>query len=160
MLSGASSVVLPATDDILDMPLDYEATAAKGTSIGSASVILMDETVDMAWMILKTTRFFKHESCGKCTPCREGTYWMLNILERLNKNDALKADVDLLNNVAGQVQGKCLCPLGEFAVTPVLSALKTFRTDFDAHTKDAAKKPAPAAKPAAPKKAEPAPAGD
>ena len=161
MLSGASSVVLHATDDILDMPLDYDSVAAKGAALGSASIIVMDETVDLAWVMLKTTRFFKHESCGKCTPCREGTYWMLNILERLNKGEGKQADVNLLNTVASQIAGKCLCPLGEFAVTPVLSSLRTFRADFDAHTTDAPKakaaaaKPAPAATPksvAAPKK--------
>ncbi|HLB46131.1 MAG TPA: NADH-quinone oxidoreductase subunit NuoF [Anaerolineales bacterium] len=159
MLSGASSVVLHTTEDILDMALDYDSVAAKGAMLGSASVIVMDETVDMAWLTLKTTRFFKHESCGKCTPCREGTYWMLHVLERINKNEVTRADVDLLNNVASQIAGKCLCPLGEFAVTPVLSSLKTFRADFDAHAKDGAKpRPAAAAKPA-PKKAE-AVAGD
>ncbi len=154
MLSGASSVVLHATEDILDMALDYDSVAAKGAMLGSASVIVMDETVDMAWLTLKTTRFFKHESCGKCTPCREGTYWMLRILERINKNEVTRADVDLLNNVASQIAGKCLCPLGEFAVTPVLSSFKTFRADFDAHAKDGAKpRPAAATKPAL-KKAE------
>ncbi|MEK7312022.1 MAG: NADH-quinone oxidoreductase subunit NuoF [Chloroflexota bacterium] len=159
MLSGASSVVLHTTEDILDMALDYDSVAAKGAMLGSASVIVMDETVDMAWLTLKTTRFFKHESCGKCTPCREGTYWMLHVLERINKNEVTRADVDLLNNVASQIAGKCLCPLGEFAVTPVLSSLKTFRADFDAHAKDGAKpRPAAAAK-LAPKKAE-AVAGD
>jgi NADH-quinone oxidoreductase subunit F len=152
MTSGASSVVLAATDDILDTPMDYEALAAKGGALGSASVIILDETVDMAWLTLKTTRFFKHESCGKCAPCREGNYWMLNILERLNKGESMKADVDLLVNVASQVQGKCLCPLGEFAVTPVLTSLKQFRADFDGHTKDGAK---PAPKPAAPRPATP-----
>ena len=164
MLSGASSVVLHTTDDILDMKLDYDSVAAKGAALGSASIIVMDETVDLAWVMLKTTRFFKHESCGKCTPCREGTYWMLHILERVNKNEGTKADIDLLNSVASQIQNKCLCPLGEFAVTPVLSSLKTFRADFEAHAKDGAKpKPAAGAKPAAkptPKKAETAPAGD
>jgi len=150
MLSGASSVVLPGTDDILAMKLDYDSVAAKGSALGSASIIVMDETVDMSWVLLKTTRFFKHESCGKCTPCREGTFWMLNILERINGNDANMADINLLNNVASQIQGKCLCPLGEFAVTPMLSGMKTFRADFDAHAKDAPKpKAAPAAKPAA-----------
>ncbi len=154
MLSGASSVVLHATEDILDMALDYDSVAAKGAMLGSASVIVMDETVDMAWLTLKTTRFFKHESCGKCTPCREGTYWMLRILERINKNEVTRADVDLLNNVASQIAGKCLCPLGEFAVTPVLSSFKTFRADFDAHAKDGAKpRPAAATRPAL-KKAE------
>lgn len=160
MTSGASSVVLPATDAILDTPMDYEALAAKGGALGSASVIILDESVDMAWLTYKTTRFFKHESCGKCTPCREGNYWMLHILERINKNEGLKADVDLLFNVASQVQGKCLCPLGEFAVTPILTSMKQFRADFDAHAKDAApaKKPAatPAAKPAATPAAKPA----
>jgi len=107
--------------------------------------------VDMSWVLLKTSRFFKHESCGKCTPCREGTYWMLNIMERVGKNQATKADIDLLNNVASQVQGKCLCPLGEFAVTPMLSGLKLFRADFDSHATDAkTAKPAPVK--AAPKK--------
>ncbi|HLF01106.1 MAG TPA: NADH-ubiquinone oxidoreductase-F iron-sulfur binding region domain-containing protein, partial [Anaerolineales bacterium] len=153
MLSGASSVVLHATDDILNMPLDYDSVAAKGAALGSASIIVMDETVDLAWVMLKTTRFFKHESCGKCTPCREGTFWMLNILERLNKGEGKKADIELLNTVASQIAGKCLCPLGEFAVTPVLSSLKTFRADFDSHASDA-----PKAKPAAPAKPAPKPA--
>jgi NADH-quinone oxidoreductase subunit F len=151
MLSGAASVVLKVDDALLDTPLDYESVAAKGAMLGSASVIVLDETVDLSWVILKTTAFFKHESCGKCTPCREGTYWMLNILQRINKGAAVKADVDLLQNVAGQIQNKCLCPLGEFAITPVLASLKAFRGDFDAHATDAAPKPAPkpAAKPAA-----------
>ncbi|MBI3244210.1 MAG: NADH-quinone oxidoreductase subunit NuoF [Chloroflexi bacterium] len=159
MLSGASSVVLKASDDILDMKLDYDSVAGKGAALGSASIIIMDETVDLAWVMLKTSRFFKHESCGKCTPCREGTYWMLHILERLNKGEGTKADIDLLNSVASQVQNKCLCPLGEFAVTPVLSSLKTFRADFDGHAKDGGAKPKPAAAKPASKKAEVA-AGD
>jgi NADH-quinone oxidoreductase subunit F len=157
MLAGASSVVLPVDDSILDMALDYESVAEKKAMLGSASVIVLDETVDLAWVTLKTTRFFKHESCGKCTPCREGTYWMLHILERINTGAVNKADVDLLQNVAGQIQNKCLCPLGEFSITPVLSALKGFRADFDAHAKDgrpAPAKPAAAPKPA-PKKEEP-----
>jgi NADH-quinone oxidoreductase subunit F len=162
MLAGASSVVLPVDDSVLDMALDYESVAARGAMLGSASVIVLDETVDLAWVTLKTTRFFKHESCGKCTPCREGTYWMLNLLERVNKGQALKADVDLLNNVAAQVQGKCLCPLGEFAVTPVLSGLKAFRADFDAHTSDGGAPAAPRKPAAAPKAAarKPAPAAE
>lgn len=160
MTAGASSSPLAGTDDILDTPMDYESIAAKGAMLGSASIIVLDETVDMAWLALKTTRFFKHESCGKCTPCREGTYWMLNILERVNKNEATKADIDLLDNVAGQIGGKCLCLLGDFAAAPVLTSLKKFRADFDAHAKDA-KKAAPAPRPAPkPKVEEPVPAGD
>ena len=118
LTAGASSTVLTGGDDILDTPMDYESVAAKGGALGSASIIVMDESVDMAWLALKTSRFFKHESCGKCTPCREGTYWMLNILERVNTGEGVKADIDLLQDVAGQIQGKCLCPLGDFAATP------------------------------------------
>jgi NADH-quinone oxidoreductase subunit F len=154
LTAGASSSVLTGGDDILDTPMDYESVAAKGGALGSASIIVIDETVDMAWLALKTSRFFKHESCGKCTPCREGTYWMMNILERVNKGEAVVADIELLQNVATSIQGKCLCPLGDFAAAPVLTSLKQFRADFDAHAKDA-KKPAPAARGAA---ARPAPA--
>ncbi|MGQ0603401.1 MAG: NADH-ubiquinone oxidoreductase-F iron-sulfur binding region domain-containing protein [Anaerolineales bacterium] len=156
MLAGASSVVMPVDESILDMALDYESVAEKKAMLGSASVIVLDETVDLAWVTLKTTKFFKHESCGKCTPCREGTYWMLNILERVNRGEVLKADVDLLQNVASQIQNKCLCPLGEFSITPVLSSLKAFRNDFDAHTKDGAPKPAAKPAPAKPMAAKPA----
>ncbi len=135
MPSGASSSILPGTDDVLDCPMDYESVAQKGSQLGSASVIVLDETVDMAWLALKTARFFKHESCGKCTPCREGTYWMLQILERLNRNEGTRADIDLLQSVAGQIAGKCLCPLGEFSIAPILTSLKHFRADFEAHVK-------------------------
>jgi NADH-quinone oxidoreductase subunit F len=165
LTAGASSTVLASDDALLDTPMDYESLAAKGGALGSASIIVLDESVDLAWLTLKTTRFFKHESCGKCTPCREGTYWMLNILERVNKGEAVKADVDLLQTVASQVAGKCLCPLGEFAVAPVLSGLQKFRADFDAHAKDgkAPAKPAAPARPAAggaARKTAPTPAGD
>ena len=156
LTAGASSSVLTGGDDILDTPMDYESVAAKGGALGSASIIVLDETVDMAWLALKTSRFFKHESCGKCTPCREGTYWMMNILERVNKGEAVVADIELLQNVATSIQGKCLCPLGDFAAAPVLTSLKQFRADFDAHAKDAKKPAAPAARGGA--AARPAPA--
>ena len=154
LMSGASSNVLLGSDEVLDAPMDYESIAAKGAALGSASVIVVDESVDMAWLALKTTRFFKHESCGKCTPCREGTYWMLHILERINLGAATKADVDLLNNVAAQIQNKCLCPLGEFSIAPVLTSLQQFRADFDGHTTDGKKPAAAPARPAV--KAQPA----
>jgi NADH-quinone oxidoreductase subunit F len=162
MTAGASSSPLPGGDDILDTPMDYESIAAKGAALGSASIIVLDESVDMAWLTLKTTRFFKHESCGKCTPCREGTYWMLHILERINRGEVQVADINLLNDVAAQIPGKCLCPLGDFAATPVLTSLRLFRADFDAHAKDARKPAAarPAARPAPKPRPEPTPAGD
>jgi NADH-quinone oxidoreductase subunit F len=134
--AGASSSILPASDEVLDTPMDYESVAARGSALGSASLILLDETVDMSWAALKTTRFFKHESCGKCTPCREGTYWMLHLAERLHDGRGRPEDVALLRAVAGQMQGKCLCALGEFAALPVASAIDGFRADFEAHTAD------------------------
>ncbi|HEX7597380.1 MAG TPA: NADH-ubiquinone oxidoreductase-F iron-sulfur binding region domain-containing protein, partial [Polyangia bacterium] len=99
--------------------------------LGSASVIILDETVNMAWLVGKTTHFFKHESCGKCTPCREGTYWMEHIAHRLVAGEAAPVDIELLKNVALQIQGKCLCPLGEFSTMAVVSAIDKFRGDFD-----------------------------
>ena len=132
--AGASSSILPASEAVLDTPMDYESVAALGSALGSASLILLDESVDMAWAALKTTRFFKHESCGKCTPCREGTHWMLHLAERLHDGRGRPEDVALLRAVAGQMQGKCLCALGEFAALPVATAIDGFRSDFDAHT--------------------------
>lgn len=154
--SGASAPILPASDKVLDTPLTYEDVSAVGSQLGSASIILMDESVDISWAALKTTTFFKHESCGKCTPCREGTYWMHNILKRLSVEKATAADIKLLNDVAGQIVGKCLCPLGDFSTSPVVSGLKLFKGDFQAHipeAKKAAAQKAAAAKKAAAKRA-------
>lgn len=130
MSAGASSSLIIADEKALDTPMDYESLTGLGASLGSASVIVLDETVNMAWLAHKTTHFFKHESCGKCTPCREGTYWMTHILERIVDGKAVEADVELLQAVASQMQGKCLCALGEFSILPVLSSLQKFRADY------------------------------
>jgi NADH-quinone oxidoreductase subunit F len=132
--AGASAPILPATDEVLDTPLTYEDVAKVGSALGSASVILLDEDTDMVWAALKMIRFFKHESCGKCTPCREGCYWMLKILERIYRGDGKRDDIDLLHNVARQIQGKCLCALGDFAVNPVLATIQHFREDYEKYT--------------------------
>ncbi len=130
--AGASAHRGSPDDALLDIPLDYESLAAKGGALGSASIIVLDETVDMAWLMLKTTRFFKHESCGKCTPCREGTSWMVNVLQRLNKGDAVKADIKLLESVANNMTGKCLYAPGEFANSPALSSIRHFLPEYKA----------------------------
>jgi NADH-quinone oxidoreductase subunit F len=134
--AGASAPLLLATDEVLDTPMDYESVPKVGSQLGSASVIVMDDTVDIAWLSSKTTNFFKHESCGKCTPCREGTFWMNNILTRIMEGRAKAEDIDLLEAVANGMTGKCLCALGEFSVMPVLSGLKLFRSDFESHIGD------------------------
>lgn len=136
MPAGASSTVITATEAALDTPMDYEEmTRALGSPLGSASVIVLDDTVNMSWMVAKTTHFFQHESCGKCTPCREGTYWMAHLTERIVSGHASAEDVDLLYSVARQMQNKCLCALGEFSTMAVVSSLQQFRSDFDEKVK-------------------------
>jgi NADH-quinone oxidoreductase subunit F len=129
--AGASAPILMATDEVLDTKMDYESVPNVGSQLGSASVIIIDDSVDISWVEYKITKFFKHESCGKCTPCREGTYWMLHILERIHEGTATPDDVDLLDSVAQGVQGKCLCALGEFASGAVVAGVERFRSDFD-----------------------------
>jgi NADH-quinone oxidoreductase subunit F len=116
--------------------MEYESTQQLlGAPLGSASVIILDDTVNMGWLVGKTTHFFKHESCGKCTPCREGTYWMDHIAHRLASGDGAPEDITLLKSVALQIQGKCLCPLGEFSTMAVVSGIDKFRADFEALVK-------------------------
>jgi len=131
MAAGASSSLIVATEEALDTPMDYESVPRLGASLGSASVIVLDETVSIPWLINKTIHFFKHESCGKCTPCREGTFWMMHITDRIVAGSATWEDVELLNDVASQVRGKCLCALGEFSIEAVLTGIERFRGDFE-----------------------------
>ena len=130
MPAGASSSLILATDQALDTPMDYESVPGVGAQLGSASVIIVDDSVSIQWLLNKTLHFFKHESCGKCTPCREGTYWMAHIADRLMDGAGSLEDVDLLYNVASQVRGKCLCALGEFSIEAVLSGVERFPDDF------------------------------
>lgn len=131
MSAGASSVIVPADDAALDTPMEYESTQnLLNAPLGSASVIILDDSVNMAWLVDKTVHFFRHESCGKCTPCREGTYWMSNITHRIVGGKANPDDVELLDYVAAQMQGKCLCALGEFSTMAVRSGIEKFRDDF------------------------------
>ncbi len=130
--AGASAPILPATPAVLDTPLTYEDMAEVGSSLGSASLILLDEDTDMVWAALKMVRFFAHESCGQCTPCREGCYWMAQLLTRIHRGEGSPDDVTLLGTVAAQIQNKCLCALGEFAINPALATIEHFRADYDA----------------------------
>jgi NADH-quinone oxidoreductase subunit F len=137
--AGASSSIILVNDDtfdkVMDTPMDYENVQNIGSLLGSASVIIIDDTYTMDWVINKTMHFFKHESCGKCTPCRDGTYWMLHLTERIHEGKATAADVELLNSVANQVNGKCLCALGDFSTMAITSAVERFPQDFEAKVK-------------------------
>jgi NADH-quinone oxidoreductase subunit F len=130
MAAGASSALIVGTEEALDTPMDYESVPRLGAQLGSASVIVIDETVSIDWVLRKTLHFFSHESCGKCTPCREGTYWMRHIIDRINSDHRSAEDVELLGAVANQIKGKCLCALGEFSIEAVLSGIERFEGDF------------------------------
>jgi NADH-quinone oxidoreductase subunit F len=126
--SGGSAPVIAA--DALGAPVSYEGLEAHGSLLGSASVIVMDETVDMVWAASKLIHFFHHESCGKCTPCREGTYWLDKVYHRLLSGQGREADIALLESVASQMIGETLCALGEFAASPVLSTIRLFPDEY------------------------------
>ncbi len=130
MPAGASSSLIVVDDKVLDTQMDYASVRTLGADLGSASVIVLDDTVDIDWVINKTIKFFKHESCGKCTPCREGNYWMRNLTNRIHSGKGSSQDVDLLLNVAKQMQGKCLCALGEFSTMAVVTGIERFPQDF------------------------------
>ena len=128
--AGASSAILKASDQVLDTPLEYASVRKLGSDLGSGSVIVIDDTVSLDWVIKKTVDFFKHESCGKCTPCREGTYWMSHLTRRIASDQKSDQDIDLLLEVANNMRGKCLCALGEFSVMGVLTSIERFPEDF------------------------------
>lgn len=132
MAAGASSSIIKVDDAVLDTPMDYASVRTLGADLGSASVIVIDDTVSIEWVISKSVEFFKHESCGKCTPCREGTYWMMHVIERMEAGEAVEANTELLLSVAKQMQNKCLCALGEFSTMAVVSGIERFPEDFTA----------------------------
>jgi len=135
MPAGASSSILRASDEVLDTPLEYASIRKLGSAVGSGSVIVIDETISMDWVIKKTIDFFQHESCGKCTPCREGTYWMSHLTRQIHSGKKTEEQIQLLYDVATNIQGKCLCALGEFSVMGVLTSIDRFPQDFGRETK-------------------------
>jgi NADH-quinone oxidoreductase subunit F len=126
--AGSSSPIIPASN--FNTKLDYEAMGAIGSVLGSGSFIFMDDSVDMVWAARKMIRFFKHESCGKCTPCREGTHWALKIYNKMLRGEGTMADVEMIAEVNKQIIGKCFCPLGEFATSSMTFTLKHFKQDY------------------------------
>ena len=132
IIPGGSSVPV-LTPDQLDTPLDYESIAAAGSFFGSAAVIVVDDRCCMVQLALRAAKFYMHESCGKCTPCREGTSWLVQLLTRIEGGDAEQGELELLRNVCDRILGKSLCALGDFAVYPVASYMDKFRGEFQAH---------------------------
>lgn len=132
VIPGGSSVpVLPA-EIILRASMDYDSLQKHGSAVGAGSVIVMDETTDMPCVLERLSRFYFEESCGQCTPCREGTGWLYRILRRINTGRGNRRDLDTLLDVAGRIEGRTICALGDAAAWPVQSFLKHFRHEFEA----------------------------
>ncbi len=135
VIPGGSSTVILKGDEI-DVGYDIDSLAKLSTGMGSAGVIVLDDTVCMVQLGIRVSEFYEHESCGKCTPCREGTRWMTAILRKLEAGDASPAELDLLLDVCDRINGKCLCPLGETAAMAVASYVAKFRDEFVAHIEE------------------------
>lgn len=126
---GSSMPVLPA-DIIMQCTMDYDSLAQAGSGLGSAAVIVMDEATDMVKALLRISRFYYMESCGQCTPCREGTGWMYRVIKRIVEGKGRPEDIELLESAAGQIAGHTICAFGEAAAWPVQSFLKHFKHEF------------------------------
>ncbi len=131
---GSSTPVLTA--DEIDVAMDFDSLSKAGSMLGSAGTIVMDDSTCMVWLAKNLMYFYKHESCGKCTPCREGTGWMLRLLERIEAGQAQESDLDLLAKVADSIGGKTVCPFGDAAIAPPQSTLKKFREEYLYHVRE------------------------
>ena len=135
IIPGGSSVPI-LLDEQLDSPASFDGVVKAGSMLGSAGLIVMDDSVCMVWLAMNLLHFYRHESCGKCTPCREGGDWLYKLLMRIERGEGQMKDIDLLFGVANNIVGKTLCAFGDAAATPVLTTLKLFRHEFEAHVKE------------------------
>jgi len=128
---GSSTPIL--TDEHLDVPLDYEGVGAAGSMLGTKALQIFDETTCVVRAVLRWTEFYKHESCGKCTPCREGTWWLVQTLARLEKGQGSEADLETLLDQCDNILGRSFCALGDGATSPITSSIQYFRDEYVAH---------------------------
>ena len=131
---GGSSVPL-LTDEHLDVPLDFESVMAAGSQLGTRALQIFDDTTCVVRAVLRWTEFYQHESCGKCTPCREGTYWMVRVLERLERGHGTDVDLDKLLDICDNILGRAFCALGDGATSPITSSIQYFRDEYIEHQK-------------------------
>ncbi len=130
---GASTPFL--TPDLIDVGLDYESIVEKGSMLGSGAIIVFHEDTCIVWVIKKLIHFFRHESCGKCTPCRDGTGWLEQMINRIEAGQGKPGDIDKIDEVCGNILGRTVCPLGDAAVMPIQSSIKLFRDEWEYHIK-------------------------
>jgi NADH-quinone oxidoreductase subunit F len=129
---GSSMPVMPA-DVVMNCTLDYDSLAKAGSALGSGGMIVMDDSTCMVGALLRLSRFYYAESCGQCTPCREGTGWMWRIIKRIENGQGKMEDLDILEKTAGRIEGRTICAFGDAAAWPVQSFLKHFRDEFIYH---------------------------
>ena len=129
---GGSSTPM-FTDEHLDVPLDYEGVGAAGSMLGTKALQIFDETTCVVRAVLRWTEFYKHESCGKCTPCREGTWWLVQVLRDIENGKGSEADLDKLLDLCDNIMGRSFCALADGAVSPIASSIKYFRDEYIAH---------------------------
>jgi NADH-quinone oxidoreductase subunit F len=132
---GSSAPVL--TPDDLDVPYDFDSLAKAGSMLGSGAIIVVDDSTPIVDLALKVAKFYRHESCGKCTPCREGTNWTVKMLERIDAGEATPMDLDIMASVCDHIIGNCLCVLGDAMAMPIGSLIAKFRPEFEAHIEQA-----------------------
>jgi NADH-quinone oxidoreductase subunit F len=133
VIPGGSSTVILTAEEARRVTLDFDSLVGAGTAIGSAAVIVIDDRCCMVQLAVRVSQFYEHESCGKCTPCRVGTKWLTEILQKIEDGRGMQADMDLLVSVAERINGKCLCPLGDSDAIAVMSYFDKFRDEFQAH---------------------------
>jgi NADH-quinone oxidoreductase subunit F len=131
VIPGGSSVPLVPAGQCLDMIMDFDGCKALGSGLGTAAVIVMDKSTDIVRAISRLSYFYKHESCGQCTPCREGTGWMWRVMERLRTGDAAIDEIDMLQQVTKQVEGHTICALGDAAAWPIQGLIRHFRPELE-----------------------------
>lgn len=131
IIPGGSSVQIVRAEDCHKVNLDYESCAANGTLLGSGGFMVFNDTTDIVLLMKRTAEFYMHESCGKCTPCREGTRWIYKILDRITSGAGQVGDVELLLDVCSQIDGRSYCGLGDAAAWPIVGAIKAYRDEFD-----------------------------
>ncbi|MGE3842360.1 MAG: NADH-ubiquinone oxidoreductase-F iron-sulfur binding region domain-containing protein [Vicinamibacterales bacterium] len=139
IIPGGSStpVLTPAS---LDVQASFDGLVKAGSMLGSAAMMVMDDTTDMVWLAENLIHFYKHESCGKCTPCREGADWMHKILRKLLAGEGAPRDIELLLSVASNIGGKTLCPFGDAEIAPVVSTIQHFRDEFEHYAREGTSK--------------------
>ena len=131
VIPGGSSVPLVPAEQIRSAPMDFDGLKDLGSGLGTAAVIVMDKSTDIVRAISRLSYFYKHESCGQCTPCREGTGWMWRVMERLRTGDAAIEEIDMLHEVTKQVEGHTICALGDAAAWPIQGLIRHFRPELE-----------------------------